>query len=884
MESDQLDQAVTPVPALVADEGNNVAVPVDESMSRDHALTQSNETSNVVGSQPIVESVSVNIEEERRKIREELSMLRDRMLQIATSNRFAAPADKLDYQSLLIDGTTVPSKSVETECLAIEAEVKHQNIVKDIQKTRIIESFYKSTKVPAKSISSLSTNLAVFNYPVPLTDPSIEVKDIIASRSPHTSLEASYVANQPGQRFIFSTQSPSELPPSDIERVLLEPHKVLTAEDREIQGKLLFALQEQYRTEFNAEFQVVEREKQQVLEKVNDKLKRIRAIATELGRVDIDPQDLPEPCKPHSLENPQLLLKVDDSELTNPEVFTPEELALQEAERQRAQDRIVRFETSEIMVALKDMMGGNVKSKRELTPLEKTCEREPWMDEVTQEQWTEEQRTMFFDFQAREKQQSAERIKYIEKLNTEWLDLKKQVLSMYSDFEATLLRLEHSRSHADRRILAQQLLCLAYDKKALAEQQSEANVLAQVKHLQDLEIATEECRARVSTAVASMAALKTAKEGIIAELKVLAGKFKHFLQASPLAVSTHPALTLIFKNSNPASLKKQEIPLGVDPESYAAVCELRDERKKLTRAEAEIEEDIKRQEGELTELHAAVEKAVAAEVSGKRAIDDAKLAVEMEKANCPVMLHLPLEKIEVTQQPVITDYSSAKLVCVSRDLVPVNDQVRSIGQAKLGVISDIHRFRQLVSVADWELERLALHANDARETSKDLHLARVHRDVKKILSDSVKTDDKELSNLSQLQDHAKRVAEVKIKRLRKQLASIKQAIAHKEEENKTFAARVEELAKENASKDTMSEESLLAIEEGTRQGQKKLIVAGGGKIAVNPLQVEQDRLVFESLKKKTSLRNLVRNQQEALEKMITELDRLRRRSFPIFDN
>ena len=211
---------------------------------------------------------------------------------------------------------------------------------------------------------------------------------------------------------------------------------------------------------------------------------------------------------------------------------------------------------------------------------------------------------------------------------------------------------------------------------------------------------------------------------------------------------------------------------------------------------------------------------------------------------------------------------------MTRDLLPINDQVRTVGQAKLAILSEIHRFRQKTSLVDWELEKLALKASDARETMKDLHLARVHRDVKKILGEGVKTDERELHSLTQLQEHAEKVAQVKLKRLRKQLALVKQAMYVKERENDQFSSRVDDLAKQNVSRDTMTEEALLAIEESTRVGKKKLIVAGGGQIAVNPVQAEKDEQVFLMLKKKTSLRGLVKSQQEALEKMIDELDRL----------
>jgi hypothetical protein len=363
----------------------------------------------------------------------------------------------------------------------------------------------------------------------------------------------------------------------------------------------------------------------------------------------------------------------------------------------------------------------------------------------------------------------------------------------------------------------------SFDVMVLAEGDANEMIIQERQKLLEAQAVTETFRREISIADDRLKQLGQEREAVAQEIKSLTSKFKLFIQGLNLTVASQTGLMNIFRSSPSAGKTKKvggDIPVGVDSVTFAKVGEFRDVRKEMHKKEMILEAALKEAEEEHVRLEAEIANAEKLEDAARVLILQAERKVAELKLSYPLILHIPLEKVEVTQAPIVTDYSNSVLVSVSRAIQPVNDKVKSLGQQKLATVSEIQRFKRKVVLLDWELAKLSIQAADVKETSKDLHLAKVHRDVKKIMAEGSKPEEKQLEMIFQTQKYAEQVAAKKLKSLRKRLNVHKAAVAEKVEQNRILAERLDQI---NAADHNthLSDEAIVAIEENTKIGQKK---------------------------------------------------------------
>merc|ERR1719161_3191778 len=103
------------------------------------------------------------------------------------------------------------------------------------------------------------------------------------------------------------------------------------------------------------------------------------------------------------MENEGSVLKVADSEISIPRWLSPEEkAAIAEAEAKEAERLRQLRENDAGQRALMQMMGGTLKTKKDLSALEITLDREPWMD-MDFEEMTDVQKQAMQEFEIKEK-------------------------------------------------------------------------------------------------------------------------------------------------------------------------------------------------------------------------------------------------------------------------------------------------------------------------------------------------------------------------------------------------------------------------------------------------------------------------------------------------
>lgn len=149
---------------------------------------------------------------------------------------------------------------------------------------------------------------------------------------------------------------------------------------------------------FNSKVQKLLHSKEEEADKIAGRNARIEEILAELK----EQQDYFKPTS-HADEKPNSVLTVTAEEIGFEKYIT-------EAERRAIEDEAARKAAAAAAKkddaperALQDMMGGTLEAKDEISLLEQNLKREPWMDELTEAEMSDEQRKALAEFEERVK-------------------------------------------------------------------------------------------------------------------------------------------------------------------------------------------------------------------------------------------------------------------------------------------------------------------------------------------------------------------------------------------------------------------------------------------------------------------------------------------------
>lgn len=189
--------------------------------------------------------------------------------------------------------------------------------------------------------------------------------------------------------------------PFDMKRVaslMYHPATVRTPNQRRTQTLLVQMLVREVQRKFNEQVAKLHSMKADEVEKIEARNHRIREITAELKEAPA----LFEP-KLEDDEAPKRFLTVADAEVGFPRYVTAAEKAeLEKAEQRKAQAAAAMKDNAPER-ALQQMMGGTLEVQDDLAKLQQSLVREAWMDELTEDQMSQEQRAQYESYQAKQK-------------------------------------------------------------------------------------------------------------------------------------------------------------------------------------------------------------------------------------------------------------------------------------------------------------------------------------------------------------------------------------------------------------------------------------------------------------------------------------------------
>ncbi|OLQ07002.1 putative ribosome biogenesis protein RLP24 [Symbiodinium microadriaticum] len=960
----------------------------------------------------------------RKLMAHEIESLRKKLRILVDHNANAPDLEKLDRSEFCVDFEerfAIASKTKE-RCDELRADIEHQNVARQLVRDRLIKEFWDPMRGKGCQITSLTSNLAVSNYPertVSEEESTVTRKlrmlrrseqlelqmlrsncppelknDLVLDEDHFTTGREQYIVNwwpaantkaaharakqlaeieeqakqAAAERKAAAEKEAEKQKEKDAkaakegreksddsggvkatddtgggtsadsivaeeQKYLYEPFELVTNSRRRLQIHLLQSLSADYRWHFNELFKACQGDKKNIIDGIKEKCSRIRQI---LGELQIE-EEVPEPTL-QEVEDSDSVLKVQDREITVEKWISPEEKKAREEAAAKEEERLRQLRENDAgQRALVQMMGGTLKTKKDLTPLEIVLDKEPWMDEIPEEDMSEAQKLAFAEYQAKEKALAEAQDAYRKQLSAELKTLRAGVQELTLQFEGLLKKLHHERFSHDAKFLCQELYCARLQLALL--QNVEDNLVREQAQF-DLAAAqqtVQACDARFNAFSAEVQKAKGEQDDRVRSEKEVSSA-QYFRQAfanSTLEANAITALLQLFRRKKEPlnraksfasekeetgrmrrsastvgipqkgvpgfnlleeaaadpyldlgvepkekqlqvedDIKFEDCPEGVDEESFNRMLELRAEK---LRAEAEVARGaavLNEMGGFLGHLERECMEAKAENDRLERELREHKALMGRELYDIEILFKLKQGQVEVPQAAVVTDYSDA--IVIDQEVVESrNRRITELGKDKVHILTKIKEFRKSLSTLDWEHEMLALQTTDLEERTKDVHMLRVTKDLQSLLKGGEEGRNKAESDLLERKiEHLSEATEKKEQALKKQYSMLAHAAKLRKNENGMLEKKLRELQQ-----NVIQREHIRRLRAPSGQPQK---TGGGGRVEEDEGAAKAAHAAFKELRSRQKLMEVAKKNTEEIEILHKELDRLRQRTFPSF--
>jgi len=906
---------------------------------------------------------------QRKAVMLEFDGLRKKLRALVEQNNTCPELEQLDRSEFCADFEERDKIAAKTKerCDLLRAQIEKENAARQLLRSRLIKEFWDPMSVKGCEIRSLQSNLMVSNYPertqseeeqstlkklrVMRQTEKLELQmlsddkacppglksDVILRADPFTTGEETYIVNW------WKTEGGGKSKaPEGVARLLYEPFELLSNCRRRQQVYLLQAVAAEYRAEFNQLFKKCQEDKSGVIEQIREKTARIRSILAEL-QVE---EAVPEPAlQPEEYANS--VLEVKDSEISVEKWLSPAEKAKIAEAKAKEEERLRKLRENDMGTrALSQMMGGTLKTKKDLTALEITLDKEAWMDEIPEEDMTELQIVALQEFRQKEKALAEEQDKYRKHLDGELKRLRGEVVDLMQQFETILKELHHQRFAHDAKFFCQELYCVRL-QLALLQSLEDNTVMTQTmqdvadsgSRLKDAEdklaafgakvngqqmkqdefVRAEKEAASAQNFRAQFASGGLPPESVTALLQIFRKRKPQATATLPGArggMSPDPGATL--RGGDPESAAaiatdasehasdpypdmgkmvesaSQEayvndvtdpVPENVDDESFELMLRLRKER---ALAEQEVTKGsalLAEMGGLLSHLEKEKDNALAEYTNLQSELQDHHNLMERELNDIEIMFKLKQGQVEVPQAAVVTDYSDA--IVIDQEVVESrNRRIIGLGKDKVGTLETIKEFRKKLNLIQWEYKMLAFQTHDLEERTKDVHMLRVTKDLQALLKGGDEARQK--ANIELLErkiEHINANSQAKESMLKKTYNAGAHACKLRKAENAMLEKKLRELHQ-----NVTQREHIRRIKggpggggaPGPNDGERPKIIGGGGRIEENPAQVQAAQQGFREIKGRHVLLDTAKRHTEEIDLLRKELDRLRQKTFPSF--
>ncbi|XP_028810030.1 cilia- and flagella-associated protein 43-like [Denticeps clupeoides] len=853
----------------------------------------------------VMKQESLQFSEDRKDIRRGIKELRNTIQEMMDENETLPEIERMELQefNLNVDEQRRLQQEGDEEVVKIQNEIELENLAKCYLKDVLRKECWDSLKVKGRSIKAFHTHCEIKNYPMTeRTQEELEklhrVEEIRKSELINTNLQILEHQN----RVLVEKSEKDDEEGSEAEGTALKgsisslyssneflysQFSVYLREQKINQITLLQDVIYKVKTAFNQEFDAVYKQKQQEINWVREKNKRISKIMDELGiRENLWETTMSDD------ERPERSLTVEDSEIKVELYLTSEQRERKEEEKKAEKQQLTSKGDKSREHALGYMMGGVLQLRKE--GILKMEVPQPEFISKPELQWTEEEKRMFKDYDKKVKELNEEKEKFRKILESEMKKHHESIKETTVAFDETLNKLFEKKIKSDIAISQEDLKIANLAHSILTEEEilnreNDLNYkLQQTKTLKknikaDLGNHTEEVEAFRETYDNAVAEDKLLDKGFRKEFFDVPGHlvdqlyklYKRRPRVQRMRTQTDSTIPLKdhlpsnqAPNEGPTLMMKameeldspENMPEGLDLAIWERFCLVR-------RAKLEKEQQVKIKALTLAEMQAFLQRMTA---------EDENLSLEIEKLtqdisslcddkirfqqDLMVQILLKQGQVEVESGDFINDYSNSLLLhrSVVEDL---NTKIRTLGKQKISIMAEIKDFRKGIIQQEWEHRKMGMLMEDLYNKARDIQTLHVSQNLLEHLRE--KDHDHKISKQDSLSE---KIISLQEKNHAKRVQSCQKLIKQLEMQASMKAKEVEDLD-HRLSVLKMAVSERRAICEGTD---------------TEAMQVAEAEARHQKILERKRLIQLARTQGEEVEALRAELNRWRMRSFPCF--
>ncbi|KAF4685012.1 hypothetical protein FOZ60_007030 [Perkinsus olseni] len=697
---------------------------------------------------------------------------------------------------------------------------------------------------------------------------------------------------------------------------LYDPTELVSSPRRRIQVNLLNEMCMDYKRAFNTVFDRAKVEKTKAVEHISERVHRIHAILKELKSEESPPVD-PAARELPTGENPESVLEVSDKEIRAEKWICKEERARLDAEAAAETERLRKLQEDDggRQKALITMMGGTLKTKKDLSPLEVRLEREEWMDAVPEEEMDEDQKAAFADQLAREKALAEEQEAYRTRLGEELEQLKAEIKESSAAFDDGLLKeLYRTRVETDLKILTQELLVLQHHLALRQSQEDKAAVESLNQRIVEVRKKVAECRAEFEDFSLIVRDLEREADEIVRQERDYVSNFKQQFSSANTGIDTEDfnQLLALFRTTLPGEDANKDNTATSNKNAYHGrplmshnLFNRPSSRSRIVggwrHEDSEAAPTIERLRllplpvtplASISDIKQCVHPAyLKVQFTSEERTEARKILLDQlasqreviltEKFDTEVAIMVRQGLLNLPEAPVATDCSDAIVVPAEEAIEIRNRHIIALAKEKLAVLHKIKDFRKKLNLVEWEQAVLTLEKEDLEERSRDIQMMRVTKDLQTVLSDVGIRRTSAGSMATRIMAAYEVLGSLF-------LELVKRTNDRQRQENEELKRKADELRRTVAQRESiraLQDSHASQDSEGSsvyRAGEKRIPIGGGGRIEENAREIREAQARFAESRLHREQIDMARSHTKEIQKLRAVLDGYRQRTFPSF--
>ncbi|ESO90244.1 hypothetical protein LOTGIDRAFT_233795 [Lottia gigantea] len=792
--------------------------------------------------------------DKKHNLRCQIRDIRKSIQQMMLLNESQPDIEKLNRHEfdLDIDEQTRLQALGEAEVQRVREEIEFENLAKMYLREMIYKECWEDMKVKGRSIQAYNSSLEVANFPLKdRRKESLELLETVQTRRQMeiSAAEATKAVLEPTLKST-STADEEVLEGEELEENNTEQpsttgslgalygggsdlfYSQFDLHSREQKISQIVLLEDalyRIKVTFNKEFDEVYQKKEQEIQKIKDKNKRIKKIIE-----DLDLKETVVEPELGVLEKPELLLTVKDSEVTVEKFLTPEQKKQAEAKQKAEEERKLREKGDNIRERALDMMMGGVLEIKKEDELKKDVPKPLFMTTKESEEWTEEEVKSAKEYEKKVQDLKEEREKYRKQLETELRKLEQVIADNMTGFDEVLNQLFMKKVKVMMVLYQEDLKINRLRYNLLLEEEleiQEHELNAKLEHKRVLKQLTTEA---VNESKKNLEKFRDDYDRLLAEDKLMDKTFRReFNDVSAVMADTlfklfkkrprgqkfKGADTPVLDPSAPNPFaerpstarqnaqskiameqaieeldRQSNMPENLEVQIWERLCHYRREK-------IESEQLVKTKALVLAEMNAFLQKRQEEEDSLRNETEDIMTQINRLREdrqrftiNLEVQLLLKQGQVEVDAGRFVHDFKPSALLhrSVVEDL---NKTIKQYGEKKIASMMDSKDFRKGIIQLEWEHKRMLMEMDDLQNKMKDIQFMKVTREIQAYLSekDYVSKKTQDILILEQTLQLLKKTHEKNVSEKRKILKDLNKTIRTKESSNQDLDSQLTEI-------------------------------------------------------------------------------------------